>query len=87
MSIPTTTSLSSKGQIVIPKDIRKKLKLKPGSQFVVVAEGDVVILKLIAPPPMKDLDSLIAMAGAQARQVGLDKTRTTAAMAELQDRK
>ncbi|HDN94572.1 MAG TPA: AbrB family transcriptional regulator, partial [Nitrospirae bacterium] len=31
-----TTKMSSKGQIVIPEDIRKRLGLKPGAQFVVV---------------------------------------------------
>ena len=40
-----TTKMSSKGQVVIPEDIRKRLKLKAGSQFVVVGEDDVVILK------------------------------------------
>ena len=29
-----TTRMSSKGQVVIPEDIRKQLKLKAGSQFV-----------------------------------------------------
>ena len=39
-----TTKMSSKGQVVIPEDIRKRLKLKAGSQFIVVGENDVVIL-------------------------------------------
>ena len=40
-----TTKMSSKGQVVIPEDIRKRLKLKSGSQFVVVGDKDIVILK------------------------------------------
>ena len=38
-----TTKLSSKGQVVIPEEIRNQLNLHPGDQFIVVAEKDVVI--------------------------------------------
>jgi len=31
-----TTKLSSRGQVVIPENIRKKLQLKAGTQFVVI---------------------------------------------------
>ncbi|MFQ5642061.1 MAG: AbrB/MazE/SpoVT family DNA-binding domain-containing protein, partial [bacterium] len=40
--------MSSKGQVVIPENIRKRLQLKTGSQFVVVGDNDVVILKAIS---------------------------------------
>ena len=36
-----TTKMSSKGQIVIPEEIRKRLNLKTGAQFVVVGDNDV----------------------------------------------
>ena len=39
-----TTKMSSKGQVVIPEEIRKRLGLKSGSQFVVVGDKDTVIL-------------------------------------------
>ncbi|MBW2034796.1 MAG: AbrB/MazE/SpoVT family DNA-binding domain-containing protein [Deltaproteobacteria bacterium] len=48
----STTKMSSKGQVVIPENIRKQLNLKAGAQFVVVGEKDVVILKNIAPPSL-----------------------------------
>jgi len=38
-----TTRMSSKGQVVIPEGIRKRLGLKAGSQFVVVGDRDTVI--------------------------------------------
>jgi AbrB family looped-hinge helix DNA binding protein len=41
--------MPSKGQVVIPEDIRKRLKLKNGSQFVVVGN-------------MKEFDPLISEA-------------------------
>jgi AbrB family looped-hinge helix DNA binding protein len=52
MANVSTTKMSSKGQVVIPEIIRKQLNLKPGSQFVVVGDKDVVILKNISPPDM-----------------------------------
>jgi len=39
------TSLSTRGQIVIPKCIRKTLKLKSGAKFFVDLEGDRIILR------------------------------------------
>ena len=50
MQETATTKLSFKGQVVIPEEVRKRLRPEPGVQFVVVGEGDVVILKAIAPP-------------------------------------
>ena len=45
MKALATTRMSSKGQIVIPENIRKQLNLKEGTQFVVVGENDVVMLR------------------------------------------
>ena len=43
MATLATTKMSSKGQVVIPEDIRKRLNIKVGAQFVVVGEKDVII--------------------------------------------
>mgnify|MGYP001104459118 CR=1 FL=1 len=48
MDTIATTRMSSKGQVVIPETIRKRLNLQAGAQFVVLGEGDVVILKAIS---------------------------------------
>ena len=73
MSSFSTTKMSSKGQIVIPEIIRKRLGLKAGVQFVVVGGADVVILKVIKPPSMNEFDSLIKKARLQAKQAGLKR--------------
>jgi AbrB family looped-hinge helix DNA binding protein len=82
-----TTKMSSKGQVVIPEDIRKRLKLKAGSQFVVVGEDDVVILKAISPPSLAEFDSLIAQARKQAKAAGLRKSDIADAVAKVRGRK
>ncbi|MDE1854076.1 MAG: AbrB/MazE/SpoVT family DNA-binding domain-containing protein [Thaumarchaeota archaeon] len=43
------TKASSKGQVVIPTRIRKRLDIKEGSIFAVAADRDVIILKKIDP--------------------------------------
>jgi AbrB family looped-hinge helix DNA binding protein len=44
-----TTKLSSKGQVVIPEEVRNDLGLNEGDPFVVMGQGDAVILKVITP--------------------------------------
>ncbi|HZV48093.1 MAG TPA: AbrB/MazE/SpoVT family DNA-binding domain-containing protein [Thermodesulfovibrionales bacterium] len=40
----STTTISPKYQVVIPKDVREKLRLKSGQKLTVVAKGGVVYL-------------------------------------------
>ena len=54
----TTTKMSLKGQVVIPEEIRKRLGLEAGTQFVVVADKDTVIMKAISPPSMDEFATL-----------------------------
>lgn len=69
-----TTKMSSKGQVVIPEEIRQRLRLRAGSQFVVIGERDVVILKTLAAPSMRDFDSLIAEARRQVRRSSMKRS-------------
>lgn len=82
-----TTKMSSKGQIVIPEDIRKRLKLKSGSQFMVLGKDDVVILKAIAPPAIQEFDALIAAVRKQAKASGLKRSDISDAIAKVRGRK
>lgn len=83
MKALATTKMSSKGQVVIPEEIRKRLGLKAGSQFVVVGEKDVVILKTISPPSMEEFDRLILEVRRQARQAGMRRSDITGAIARV----
>ena len=80
MSTIATAQLSSKGQVVIPEEIRKKLKLKPGSKFVVVGDKGTVVLKAITPPSMDEFDELIMEARNQARKAGMKRSDITQAV-------
>lgn len=54
LTIPTmevdVTRMTSKGQLVIPQDIRESLGLKPGDKFMVVEEERTILLR-----PVKEM--------------------------------
>ena len=81
-----TTRMSSKGQIVIPEAVRKKLGLEPGDQFMVLGEDDVIILKTIETPSMRDFDRLIDKARQQAKSTGMKRSDIAAAIAQVRNR-
>jgi AbrB family looped-hinge helix DNA binding protein len=82
-----TTRMSSKGQIVIPETIRKRLNLKAGAQFIVVGEDDVVILKAISAPSMETFDTLIQQARQQAKVAGLKRADIMKAVSKAREKK
>ncbi len=82
MSEVTTTKLSSRGQVVIPEEIRRRLGLKTGAQFVVVGEGDVVVLKAVQAPSLSQFDELMAEARKAARRAGMRRLDVTRAVAK-----
>ena len=75
-----TTKLSSKGQVVIPEEIRKELHLKSGDRFMVLGKGDTLILKTIAPPSFDRFEALIKEATERAKKAGLKKASVKAAI-------
>jgi AbrB family looped-hinge helix DNA binding protein len=87
MTDVSTTKMSSKGQVVIPENIRKQLNLKVGSQFIVLGEKDVVILKSISPPALDEFSGLIADARKKARQVGIKKSDIRNAILKVRGKK
>jgi len=83
MSKLATTKMSSKGQVVIPEDVRSRLGLEAGEQFVVVGDKDVVILKRVTPPSMGDFDELVRQARRQARDAGMKRSDVQAAVQKV----
>ena len=83
MQTLATTKMSSKGQVVIPENIRESLHLESGAQFVVVGEDDVVILKVINPPKMGDFGSIIKKARKQAKTSNMKPSDVSAAISKV----
>jgi AbrB family looped-hinge helix DNA binding protein len=67
----STTKMSTRGQIVIPENIRDQLGLISGTEFLIVAEEDAIILKQIHLPPKNLLKSLLDKANAKAKAAGV----------------
>lgn len=87
MSEIATTKLSSKGQVVIPEEIRRRLRLRPGSQFVVMGDRDVVVLKVIHPLEMSQFDELVESARDAAERSGMTPSDVEAAVREVRETK
>ena len=66
------TKMSSKGQVVIPKDIRDESHFKSGETFVVFGKGDTVVLKKVEMPSAKETFEEISSWGRKhARRLGI----------------
>ena len=50
---PEITTISEKGQVVIPQSIRKELGIKSKNKFLVYGRGDTIILKKLELPSLQ----------------------------------
>ncbi|MDJ0870944.1 MAG: AbrB/MazE/SpoVT family DNA-binding domain-containing protein [Gammaproteobacteria bacterium] len=51
----STATLSSKSQIVLPAEVRRRLGLRPGDRLVIEVEDDHVVVR---KAPASDVDAL-----------------------------
>ena len=66
------TKVTSKGQVVIPSEIRKDLKLEEGSQLVVSRIGGMILMKKVPlPDPKKELEELRKKWSKLAKEKGI----------------
>lgn len=47
------TTMSEKGQVVIPQLFRKKMGLKAKTRFVVIRRGDIIVMKTLRIPDVR----------------------------------
>ena len=55
MSSIDITKMSSKGQVVIPQNIRDELGLHEGEAFAVMGKDDTIVLKKVGMPSPKEV--------------------------------
>ena len=53
--MPALTTITSKSQITIPKDVREKLNLRPKDRLLVTVQGDRIIMIPIRMRPLSEL--------------------------------
>ena len=69
MSVDLLT-VSSKGQIVLPVEIRKALSINSGDKLAVFASDDVIMLKAIKLPTANEFKTKLKQASKWAKEVG-----------------
>jgi AbrB family looped-hinge helix DNA binding protein len=65
------TKMSQNGQIVIPLEIRKSAGIKPSAKFMVMSEGNNIMLKLVNEEAFKEemkIMKIIAKAEQQIKE-------------------
>jgi len=65
----TTVVVSSKGQVVLPAALRRRLGLGAGTRLEVLEEADGVRLRVVRSVPSVDLSELAGMVTAPSRGV------------------
>ena len=58
--IEDMTKVSSKGQVVIPKEIRERLGILPGEKIIVITRGEEIVLKKARRLRLEELSEKIA---------------------------
>jgi len=86
METVEVTSLSAEGQVLIPPRLRRQLGLAAGDKFVVVANGDAVILKRLHNPRLESFEELSRAARRRARELGLTKKDLERAIQKVRGR-
>lgn len=73
MSIDVLT-VSSKGQVVLPANIRKRLSIESGDKLAAYASGDVILLKRIKMPAEDEFTQILDEAQEWASSVGYQES-------------
>lgn len=85
--IAEVTSVSSKGQVVLPKAIRDEMDLDTGSKLVVFTDGKNILLKPISVPDLSEYESLMKESKKWAEKVGMKQSDIDDAVKSVRKRK
>ena len=70
--IEDVTKVSSKGQVVIPKEIRDRLEILPGEKIIVMTRGEEIVLRKARKLSLEELSEKIASV-TEKKKVNVDK--------------
>jgi antitoxin PrlF len=77
------TTMSSKGQVVIPREVRRELGLLTGVKLMVLTDGSNLLLKPLQPPKLHTFQALIRRSRQYARATGLTKRAVATAIRKI----
>ena len=79
------TSVSSRGQVVIPQRIRDKLRIIEGEKFVVLGEEDTIVLKKLEVPSFKGFEKLLRKTREFAKAKGIKERDVEEAVEKVRE--
>ncbi len=85
--ITEVTSVSSKGQVVLPKNVRDALSLETGSKLIVLTDGDNILLKPIIAPDLDEFNNLMKKSQEWAKKVGMTENDIDEAISAVRKRR
>lgn len=83
MTAVETTKLSKRGQVVVPKKIRRDLGLTEGDRLLVYGTNDTIVLKKLELPGPDEFERLTQWGRKFARKRQLTRQKVIKAIQEL----
>ncbi len=84
-----TVRMSSKGQIVIPQDLREELQVHEGTIFAVVGSNDTIILKKVKTISkeelFKELETMAIEGKKRAKKLGIEESDVPEMIRRIRD--
>ena len=68
-----TTTVTSKGQVVIPASLRKKLRIQKGARLGVAEKNGQIIMQVLEGDPIKEGRGMLASRGKVLKQLVQDR--------------
>ena len=66
-------TVSSKGQIAIPSDMRKGLSIDSGTKLAAYTDGDFIVLKPLKIPSLEEFRAALDKTASWAQETGLEE--------------
>ena len=86
MSVEVLT-VSSKGQISLPSEIRKQMSINKGDKLAAYSSGDIIMLKPIRVPTEDDFIQMLNEAQEWAASVGYQESDVAEIIKSTRERK
>lgn len=86
MSIDVLT-ISSKGQLALPTEMRKRMSIKQGDKFAVYSNDEVIMLKPLKLPTKEEFASMVCEAQSWAENVNLTEEDVENAIKTVREKK
>lgn len=74
MTTLDVTSVSAKGQVVIPGRIRTSLGIKSGARLAVLTDGENILMKPLEAPMLAAFEKLVQESRSLARRTGMKRS-------------